>query len=88
MTARSRGKRPARTRTAPRTSNLDRDEILELTQEFADAYTELQELKTAVLATDSTATLESVLHTFLDRLVRPASFRIRLLIAQFLFLFL
>jgi hypothetical protein len=69
MTARSRGKRPARTRASVRAHSLDRNEIEDLIQHFSNDYEELVELKAAALAAPSSSVLDNVLGTFLSRLV-------------------
>lgn len=69
MTARPRSKRPSRARAAPLSMGLDRDEIAELIQQFADSYAEVLESKTTVLAAADPASLDAALQSLLERLV-------------------
>ena len=69
LTACSCGKRPAHACTSGRTTSLDCHEIADLILSFANAHSELVDLKSAVLSADTPSLLDAVLSSFLGQLV-------------------
>ena len=72
MTAHSHGKCPAHACTLGCTTSLDHHEIADLILSFANAHSELFDLKSVVLSADSPLLLNAVLNSFLGQLIsRP-----------------
>ena len=69
MTARSHGKCPTHAHTSGRTTSLDHHEIADLILSFANAHSELINLKSTVLSADTPLLLNAVLSSFLGQLI-------------------
>ena len=69
MTAYSHGKCPAHAHTLGRTTSLDHHEIADFILSFANAHSELVDLKYVVLSADSPLLLNAVLSSFLGQLI-------------------
>ena len=55
--------------TSGRTTSLDHHEIMDLILNFANAHSELVNLKSAVLSADNPSLLNAILSSFLGQLV-------------------